>query len=452
MKFYNREREQVFFEKLVKAQGKKFVVLYGRRRIGKTFLMKKLFPDAKYFFVEVKRQEVLLKEFSQDISKAIFLNWYDFFIELFSKGKVIVFDEFQNFFLVEPSILSALQHAWDDTESEVKLIVLGSYVGLMKKLFMDNKLPLFGRSDYFIKLKPFGVLESVSILRKFGYSLKDAIEIYCITGGVPKYLLHFQDKRRLSDKIYELFIDEFGPLKEEAKNLLVLEFGSEHRSFFSILEAIGANSRSLSEISDLTGINSKSISKFLDDLLNAYDIVEREMPVFGRKTRGSKYIIKDKFYRFYFQLLYRNLKEIDFRPNEVHKRILENFPTYMGITFEDVCAEIFKEKGKELLGFAPQGIGKQWGKVPGTKNETYDIDIVVFDEEHIAFVECKWTNKKVGLETYRKLIERSTYINTANKQVSYVIVSKSGFTIDLLEMNDKSVFLFTPEELFAESK
>lgn len=321
-----------------------------------------------------------------------------------------------------------------------------------KKVSVPIFLPLFGRSDYFVKLEPFGVLESISILRKFGYSLKDAIEIYCITGGVPKYLLHFQDKRRLSDKIFELFIDEFGPLKEEAKNLLVLEFGSEHRSFFSILEAIGASSRSLSEISDLTGINSKSISKFLDDLLNAYDIVEREIPVFGRKTRGSKYIIKDKFYRFYFQLLYRNLKEIDFRPNEVHKRILENFPTYIGITFEDVCAEIFKEKGKELLGFAPHGIGKQWGKVPGTKNETYDIDIVVFDEEHIAFVECKWTNKKVGLETYRKLIERSTYINTANKQVSYVIVSKSGFTRDLLEMNDKSVFLFTPEELFAESK
>ncbi|MCD6268124.1 MAG: ATP-binding protein, partial [Thermotogaceae bacterium] len=163
MRFYNRKKELEFFEKVKKMDKKYFVAIYGRRRIGKTMLIKKAFEDtdAFYYFVEVKKEETLLRDLSLAFSKAVYTDWYSLFSDLFKKYEYIVFDEFQNFFKVNPSIMYALQHAWDENEHKTKLIVLGSCVGLMKNIFMNEKMPLFGRVDNLVKIREFTLRETL---------------------------------------------------------------------------------------------------------------------------------------------------------------------------------------------------------------------------------------------------------------------------------------------------
>ncbi|MCD6254325.1 MAG: ATP-binding protein [Thermotogae bacterium] len=444
--FYDREEEKKFLKAIKNKDEKAFVVMYGRRRVGKTTLVKNVFQnEAMYFFVEVKRSETLLSDFSKRISRGIFQSWYDFFLELFEKHKIIIFDEFQNFYKVDKNILYALQHAWDETRSNTKLIALGSYIGLIKKLFTDEKMPLFGRKDYIVKLKPFSVKDSIIILKGFGYTTEEALKIYSMVGGIPPYLLLFKEKKSMRDLIYHIFTNPFAPLKDEAKNILVLEFGSEHRGYFSILEAIGAKNLTLSEISDFVQIEPHKLSKYLGELENEYQIVDSLTPIFyGRKRR--RYRIVDNYYNFFFQMIYKLKDLVEYSPEKAAEIIYSDFSSYMGLAFENICREYISQN-HELIGFVPKKIGKSWGKAYG-KKESFDIDIVAYDDENVLFGECKWTNKKVGVKSYIKLLERRSYLKVGKRTEKFMIISKSGFTEDLLKIKDENLLLLTIDDMF----
>jgi hypothetical protein len=448
MKFYNRRKELDFFQKVKGMDKKHFVVVFGRRRIGKTTLIRKAFEDTKvfYYFVEVKKEETLLKDLSFSFSKAVYNSWYDLFSELFNRYEYIVFDEFQNFHKVNPAILYALQHAWDDNKNKTKMIVLGSYVGLMKNIFTDEKMPLFGRADSIINIKEFPLGETVSMLKDFGYDIHEAFQIYAMVGGVPKYLWLFKDKRDIKQLIYEIFIDEFAPLREEARNLLISEFGSEHKTYFSILGAIAGGMKSLSEISDSSGIEATKLSKYLTELSEIYEILSKERPLLSEKKRNYKYRIKDHYYNFFFRNIYRNYSIMEYAPEKALEIVWSNFNQYMGFQFEEICRQFLLEN-PGFFGFIPKDIGKHWGRVPYRKNESYDIDLVAYDEENVLFGECKWSNKKVGEEEYRKLLLRSEYVNTGKRRKIYALFSRSGFEENLLKLKSKNLFLITPEDM-----
>jgi len=450
MKFYNRKKEINFFEKLKKAEGKKLIVLYGRRRIGKTTLMKKVFEaedDFLYFFVEVIREETLMRELSASFSKAVYAKWYDLFTDLFNSRKYVIFDEFQNFAQVNYQIFSALQHSWDDFNGDCKLVVLGSYVGMMKKLFTDRKLPLFGRNDNIIKLGKFPVNDSIEILKSFGYSVEESLEIYFLVGGVPKYLLAFEECKPLKEKIYDLFIDDFAPFKEETMNILIQEFGSRHKSYFSILKALSNKNLSINELVDFTGIANSSLSKFLLELEEEYEIVKKSSSILSKTKRNSRYMIVDELYRFYFNIVDRYFSEFEFDKSTTYEKIYDLFPNHYGNCFEDFCRDyILQNPG--ILTFIPEKIGKNWGKVPGTKDKTYDIDLIAYDENNIVFVECKWTNKKIGVEEYALLRERSKYVNHSCENVYYLFFSKKGFKTELEKYREENIIFIDMEDLF----
>ncbi|BBE31054.1 ATPase [Tepiditoga spiralis] len=449
MKFYNRKKEIDFFNKIKKTNKKVFIVLYGRRRIGKTTLIKKVFENeinTFYYFVEVKKEETLLKELSLSFSKGLYMNWYDLFLDLFKKYEYVIFDEFQNFFKINKEILYAFQHAWDENKDKTKLIILGSYVGMIKKIFTDEKMPLFGRNDYLLKIKEFSLKDTLLMLKDFGYSINESLEIYSITGGIPKYLWLFKEKNSLKTLINNLFIDEFSPLKEEAKNILITEFGSEHKSYFSILESLSGGMKSSSEISDISKIPQTNLPKYLNELNSIYEIISKEKSLFSKKSKDIKYMINDNFYNFYFQNIYKNFSLIEFVPEKALEKIYLNFNNYVGFQFEKICKKFIIEN-PNILGFIPEKIGKCWGKVPYKKNESYDIDIIVYNETNIVFGECKWTNKKVGLKVYDKLKLRSTFINCGNKNKKYIIFSKNGFLDEILNLKDESLLLFTPKDI-----
>ena len=447
MKFYNRKKEMAFIEKIKGKDKKQMVVLYGRRRIGKTTLMQKAFEkeDADqflYFFVETLSEEQSLLQLSSMFSKAVYTNWYDCFSDLFQSKRYIVFDEFQNFNRINKSIFSALQHAWDETQATTKVFILGSYVGLLKQTFIDEKVPLFGRNDFLIKINPFSVNESISILQSFGYSQQQAVEIFMLVGGVPKYLLAFEEGKAIKEALYELFVDEFAPFKEEAKNIMIREFGGEHKSYFSILKALGGSRKNLSELKDNTQIANTSLSKYLKELEDGYEICEKTNPILSRKKRDAKYEISDHYYNFYFNIIDRYFSAFEFDSEKTYKRIYPLIPNHLGIMFERFCMQLIKEN-PGMLPFIPEQIGKHWGKVPGTKDQSYDIDIIAYDEKNILFGECKWREKKVSLEDYHSLVKRSGYLSYGDKTLYYCLFSKSGYEEGVENLKNEHVLLFS---------
>ncbi|WGS64902.1 ATP-binding protein [Marinitoga aeolica] len=450
MKFYNRKKEIYFFENnIINEKNKKFVVMYGRRRIGKTTLIKEVFKNKKnvlYYFVEVKKEETLLIDLSLSFSKAIYSNWYDLFSDLFVKYDYVIFDEFQNFFKVNQEILYSLQHAWDENKNNTKLIVLGSYVGMMKKIFTDKKMPLYGRNDYIMKIKEFPLKDSIIMLKDFGYNIIEAFEIYAMIGGIPKYLWLFEKKKSLKELIYDIFLDDFSPLREEAKNILISEFGSEHKSYFSILETLAGDIKTSSEIADISGIPITNVSKYIKELSEIYEIISKKTPLLYQKKKNMKYAIIDNYYNFYFNNIYKNYSLLEFSPEKALEKIYNNFFIYMGFQFEEISKKFIIEN-PETFGFIPEEIGSTWGRVPYEKSESFDIDIVAKDKNNILFGECKWTNKKVGIEVYDKLKLRSEFIKTNLINKKYVIFSKSGFTQDLLNLKNDNLFLFTPGDM-----
>ncbi len=448
VKFYDRKKELEFFRKLKEVKGKYFVVMFGRRRVGKTTLIKKAFEGAQafYYFVEVKKEETLLMDLSLSFAKSIYRSWYDLFSDLFQKYDYIVFDEFQNFHRVSPSILYAFQHAWDECKAPTKLVAIGSYVGLMKNIFMDEKMPLFGRADRIVKVKEFPLGETLFMLRDFGYETEEAFQIYAMVGGVPKYLWLFKDKKPIRELIYDIFIDEFAPLREEARNLLISEFGSEHKTYFSILQAIAGKMRSVSEISNLSGIQVTKLSKYLNELSEIYEIVLKDRPVLSNEKRSYRYRIADYYYNFFFRNIYKNYSIMEYAPSKALEIIWNGFNQYMGFQFEEICKKFLMEN-PTVFGFTPKVIGKHWGKVPHKRNESYDIDLVAYDEENVLFGECKWTGKKVGVQDYRKLLLRSEYVNAGKRRRIYAIFSKSGFDEELLRMKNTNLYLLNPEDM-----
>lgn len=450
MKFYNRKKEIAFIEKIKNKDKKQMVVFYGRRRIGKTTLMKKAFEQEDnehflYFFVEALNEEQSLTQLSSMFSKAVYTNWVDCFSDLFQMKRYIVFDEFQNYNRINKNILSAFQHAWDETQAKTKVFILGSYVGLLKKTFIDEKVPLFGRNDFLIQIKPFSVKESVNILQTFGYTKQEAVEIFMLVCGIPKYLLAFEEGKPMKDALYELFVDDFAPFKEEAINIIFREFGGEHKSYFSILKALGGSRKSLSELKDKTLIANTSLSKYLKELGDEYEIIEKSDPILSRKKRNAKYKITDHYYNFYFNIIDRYFSAFEFDNEKTYQRIYPLIHNHLGIMFERFCMQLLKEN-PDKLPFIPEKIGKHWGKVPGTKDQSYDIDIVAYDKENILFCECKWREKKIALEDYHSLVKRSGYLSYGNRKSYYCLFSKSGFEKDVENLKNDQLLLFSYEK------
>jgi len=275
VRFFNRERELSILNDLYGSPASSLVVLYGRRRVGKTELAREFISNKKsvYFFVETKSEELLLRDLEDSMERVLGIrprldSWDDFFSLVFKiqEKLVVVFDEFQNFNRVNPDLFSKFQRYWDEGHRDSKhmFLVIGSYVGLMKKLFQGSREPLFGRATMLFNIKPFTFQDSFELLRAYSeINIEEAMKVYFILGGVPKYLLlagEFGTANAL--RTFERLFLEPGMLLEEGKNILVLEFGSENKAYFSILEAIAIGRATPVEIASYTGIAPNTVSKY----------------------------------------------------------------------------------------------------------------------------------------------------------------------------------------------
>ena len=423
MKFYNREKE---IKKLleIKEQSKKnaqFSVVTGRRRIGKTQLLLKSYENTKflYFFVAKKSEVILCQDFLQELKEKLnlpilgevnsFSVLFEYIVQLsYEQNITLIIDEFQEFFTVNPSVYSDMQRIWDlhKDKAKLNLIVSGSVISLMYKIFENYKEPLFGRANHFIKIQAFKTNTLKEILSDYSpsYTPDDLLALYSFTGGVAKYVQLFMDNGWTSkEKMIEGMIDENSIFISEGKNLLIDEFGKEYGTYFSILTAISEGKNTRSEIENLL---KKEIGGYLTKMERDFNLIKKQQPIFTKSsTKNVKYQIEDNFIMFWFRFIYKYSSMIEIGAYEQLRKIIErDFSSFSGHMLE----KYFRENAQ--ISQAYTSIGNYWDR----KGET-EIDFIAVNEieKSIDFAEIKRQKNNISIE---KLRQKATEFLIQNPQ------------------------------------
>lgn len=432
--FFDRVNELSQLEEIYGAPASSLVVFYGRRRIGKTELGKEFVKGKKslYLFVETKSEELLLRDLEIELGTITGVrprldSFDDFFTLIFDLQEklVIIFDEFQNFAKVNHDFFSKFQRYWDlhHRESRHMFIVIGSFVGMMKRIFEESREPLFGRATYLFNIKPFPFADSYTFLNGLKpFNPEEAMKTYFLLGGVPQYLLlaaQFSEPEAL--RVFEKLFVETQILREEAKNILVLEFGSEHKGYFSILEAIASGKTVPAHIEDYTAMPHGTVAKYLNELTYKYEIVKKEEPVIRGGTRNSRYFMQDNFFNFWFRFIYKYYGTFEIDPDLAESIVKKDLNTYFGYAFEDVAKEILIILNKrQKLPFRFTEIGKWW-------NKESEIDLIAFDKvsRNALFCEVKWKHlsEKQALSIIENLKGKSKKVDGKWK-ANYCLIAR----------------------------
>ena len=427
MKFYNREKEKKNLQEIesLSTSSSKMTVIVGRRRIGKTSLIKHTYKEKVYLFVSKKNETLLCEEFVSIISNTLsikILGVFTSFAKLFeylmqlsqTLHFTLVIDEFQEFLYINDSIYADIQNIWDEYKNNTKmnLVLSGSIYSLMKKIFEDKKEPLFGRANNKIHLKAFSVDTLQDILQDNypNYKKEDLLSFYAFTGGVAKYVEILVDKQAFTfQKQLDVILEENSLFLEEGKNLLIEEFGKQFTTYFSILSLISSSKTSRS---DIESILEKNIGGYLDRLENEYSIIRKIKPMFAKEgSRSVKYEIIDNFFNFWFRFIYKNKSAIEIENYEYVKEIIKrDFSTYSGKILERFILEKLKLSNKF------SNIGTYWE----SKNQN-EIDIVAINdlEKTILIGEVKINPKKIDMNILKQ--KATKLVSKYNKyKIDYV--------------------------------
>lgn len=439
MRFFDRETE---FEKLREIEDlshevAQFTIITGRRRIGKTEMVKKFYENRTmlYFFVARKAEADLCDIFIEEIrtklhipimdSKGMsFATIFKFIMELSQNQHITLFiDEFQDFYRVNPSIYSDMQNIWDNykNKAHINLIVAGSVNTLMNKIFKNKKEPLFGRQTSTMHIRPFkpSVLKEIMAEYYPNYKKSDLLAIYTLTGGVAKYVELLIDRKKFTEKkMLDMFFERDSYFLPEGKNMLVDEFGKDYGIYFSILTLIAQGRNTRSELEQT--LNIKELSGYLKNLSEEYGLISKMQPIYEKSTnKNVHYTIDDQFLKFWFRFVYKYTHIIEAGGNEKLRTIAErDFTTVSGKSLEHYFNEVIKETGNYTrLGY--------WHDRKGENK----IDIIAEDEvdNKIEFIEVKRQAKNFDEEILRGKVE--SFMNTVGSFNGYEIIYR-GLSIE----------------------
>lgn len=460
MKFIGRKEELGKLEAEYQRDGS-FVVVYGRRRVGKTTLIKEFIKNKTAFYylateeLEVQSMKRLAGVIGRAtnnslLNKAVFNDWLDLFQLVAdykpNEKKVLVIDEFPYLVKTNPAFPSILQNAWDELlkDNNVMLILSGSLIGMMLKHTLSYDSPLYGRRTAQMRLSslPFNDVYMAS-----GLTFERAVEQYAITGGVPKYLEFFEDGRELVDQIKDVVLNKSGFLYEEPFFLLRSESLSAV-NYFSIIKTIADGNHKLGKIASALNQDTSSITPYLSTLTEL-GFIEKRIPVTEKnpeKTRKGLYFISDNFIRFWFHYVYPykgelELDNVQIVLDEINKDFKEKFVAF---AYEDICKEIFQNLCKKgSIDFVPSRIGSYW---LNDFNKDTEIDVMAIDNQNkrIFVGECKYHNKSVDAQVYFSLKEKVENNDEIKKgftgfELIYGLFSKSGFTNRMLDIAKENV-------------
>lgn len=457
MKFVGREYELNVLEKLYNEDAFQFVVMYGRRRVGKTRLLSEFCKgkNAIFFVAEEYNDKMALEKFSRKILEYFhmdewiqkFDSWEKAFLFLNQKAEkeplILVIDEFPYIVSANPSIPSLMQNLIDHQlkTSKLFIVVCGSSMSFMEKEVLSYKSPLYGRRTAQMKIEPFDFFDSIKFFPN--YSLEDKVTAYGIVGGIPQYLLKFKDVFSIEENIKNQILNKSSYLFEEPATLLKQEL-REPALYNSIIEAIATGSSRLNEIATKVGEDSSKSSNYIKSLIEL-EILEKQIPI-GEKENSKKttYSIKDPLFRFWYRFIFTNIGLIEQEMIDYvyEKKILFELNDFLGSTFERICVDFLKHKNKRMeLPFIFERIGQWWGHNPIMKREE-EIDILAISKDNALLGECKWRNQLLDMRVINSLLEKSQALSYKNKH--YIFFSKSGFTDDVINFakyNEKIILV-----------
>ncbi|MFQ6615164.1 MAG: ATP-binding protein [Fidelibacterota bacterium] len=454
--FVDRIKELRHLNRVFKGGGARLLIVYGRRRVGKTELLRQFLKDKKHLFFssDLSSEHEQLRQFTERIYQLTndsflqeqpFTSWEALLRYVFDNvddNVPIVIDEFPYLCLSNRALPSVLQKIWDErvSTSEIFLVLCGSYMSFMEKEVLSSKSPLFGRRSGQMVLQPLGFHDIGGFFPS--YSIWQRVHVYAILGGTPAYLLRFSDKKTIEKNIKDEILNKHAMLYSEPRFLLLEEL-REPSTYFSILRAVAFGKTRLNEIVLETGISDRhKVNKYLA-VLRELHIIRREVPVTEDKPHKSRkgiYKLEDPFFRFWFRYVFPNVSyleegDIDYVWTE---KIKVDLGSFIGFIFEDICIQQMKRLNRNgELPFKAKKIGRWWD----AKDE---IDIVALDDaSSYLFCECKWTGRKIGLDVLNQLQHKADRFSGVTRRY-FGLWSKSGFTEQLQDVSRKrtDVLLF----------
>lgn len=458
-----RELERDRLEQFYQGEQFEFLIMYGRRRVGKTTLLKELTAahEAIYYPAQEKNDALNLMDFSRLVQIRLggqyiapFESWeraMAYVSQMAMTRKILlIIDEFSFIARHNPSIKSTLQHvidhAWKDLP--VKLILCGSSVSFMLNEVMGYQSPLYGRATQTMEVLPFDYMDSAAFYPQ--YSIEDRIKTYGILGGVPRYLVAFSDALSLRENIIQRVLQDGAFLYDEPEIMLRMEL-REPGVYGSILAAIAGGANRLTEIADRIHEDRTKVNKYLRTL-ETMRLITRVSPCGDPSERRSIYEITDQYFRFWYRYIYANKGYYEMLgPEGAADEILQNLTDYMGAAFERICQQyLVREVKARRLPFVPAMIGKWWGNNPAIRAQD-DVDILALSRDRRAALlcECKFTSRPMPMEEYDDLLMAAeAFPEVTDKH--YIFISKSGYTAPVVERAlREQVTLLTLRDLFA---
>lgn len=438
MEFRDRKNETKELMERLNSKKFEFIIIYGRRRVGKTELVLHVSKHKKtVYYLTVGKNNLerfynACLEFDGNIKnlRSDFEVLLDY---LKDKAEIVIIDEFQNLIKEDKNILNLLQAVIDTKlkNSGLKLILLSSSVSMITSKVLDYQSPLYGRRTSSMKLKPVSFFD----LKEFFPDKKteELVEIYGFSGGIPYYLIRIDAPfwKFLGREIKEGF------LKDEIDFLMKYEF-EDSNTYKLVLEAIAQGSTKLGEIKNFIKVSRTDLSPYLQNLIEV-DLITREVPLTENvKSRNGRYYLKDNFLKFWFKYIYPNLSGIESGAFN-SELIKNNFSEYLGGVFEEISKQYLIKT--RFFGFI--SLGKWWFKERG-------IDILALNEsrKEALFGECKWKDKVNPLEVLGALEEKAKFVrwHDAERKEVFAVFAKS-FSKKVSEFNGRKVYCIGLKEI-----
>ncbi|MHA1149146.1 MAG: ATP-binding protein [Promethearchaeota archaeon] len=440
MEFKNRKREIKELNDILNKKSFQFIIIYGRRRVGKTeLILHTTKSQNRLYYLAVGENNLerfyrMCESRFDDISK-LKMDYEVLFQELKDKVDVIILDEFQNMISEDTKIVNLFQAIIDTQlqKSKLKLLFIGSSVSMIVSNILTHSSPLYGRRTGSIKLKAIDFFD----LRNYfsDINLQELVEIYGFADGIPYYL------NEITPPFWSWLSAELNRtstiFKDEVDFLMKYEF-TKPSTYKLILEAVSQGKTKINEIKDFINLRRTDISPYLKTLIDV-DMVFREVPITENvASRHGRYYLKDNFLRFWFRFIYPNLSALEEGTFNI-ELIKQEYSSYLGKVFEDIVKNIIIRA--KLIKFTK--IGRWWWK----DNE---IDLVALDDPSntITFIECKWQEQVNAKKIVSRLIEKTTHVRwkLENRNEVFAVFAKS-FSKTINIINDFPVICFSLEDL-----
>ena len=446
--FIGREAELAQLEALYASGHAELFILYGRRRVGKTELLRAFCTNKPhiFFIATLSSDHDQLAALSQDVYQRLhaevsdgfsYPSWEAALLALAElPGRpVIVLDEFTYLIGGNKAIPSILQKVWDMRlkNSKVFMVLCGSYIGMMESEVIGYKAPLYGRRTGSLLLNPLEIPAAAMFFPRF--TPVQQMEAWAVLGGMPYYLSAFTDQVDIFTNIRKQILDTQGLLYAEPR-LLLLEELREPRNYFSILRAIAQGNTRLNEIAQKAGVGDSPVTARYLDILQQMRLVYRSVPATESQPEKSKkgiYHIADFFLRFWFRYVhpYQNALDLGMADGILAQRVRPTFEQFVSYAFEEAARSYITRLARNgQLPFLPERIGSWWDQ-----NSEIDVLAISDSERSLLVGECKWSVNPLGNNILEDLNRKTRLLQQTKswESITYFLFSKAGYTAALQE-------------------